>query len=277
MLDGSIDVAVGIVAQMSPNRRPAGIVESHFALCLGRIEQEGDHRVLGDVFGDVLFGVVGPHLLLVDVFFKDVAKDIGVDLVVIAQRTFIEVPLIAVEIGKDALESLVRDGDVWTALFNRMLLEQAAVQVWDAPQQLVQFRVSRLAAETFMEKSQQEVAVEGIEAVLTLFPLTLSQAVAQIVPFAVQEPLPLHEVDEHQAVQHEGGVPFLVRQIGDAVDETQEGFVLLGELFKEALSDAFDIEGCARPRCHVHECEAVLLGKRESDSFKLLQEPTISR
>ena len=36
---------------------------------------------LCDVFGDVLLGVVGPHLLLVDVFLKDVTEDVGVDLV----------------------------------------------------------------------------------------------------------------------------------------------------------------------------------------------------
>ena len=59
-----------------------------------RVKQERENRALTDIFGDVLLRVVGTHLLLVDVFLEDIAEDIGVDFVIIAQRTFVKVPLI---------------------------------------------------------------------------------------------------------------------------------------------------------------------------------------
>ena len=78
--NGRVDVTVGVFTQEPPDRGIGGEVGR---APLGRgVKQEGDDRVLGDVLGDVLLGVVGPHLLLVDVLLEDVAEDVGVDLVV---------------------------------------------------------------------------------------------------------------------------------------------------------------------------------------------------
>ena len=63
---------------------------------------------LRDVPGDVFFGVVGSHLLLVDVLLKDVAEDIRVDLVVARERPFVQVPLVLLEEVKDPLECRCR-------------------------------------------------------------------------------------------------------------------------------------------------------------------------
>ena len=129
MLHGRVDVAVGVILQMVPDGRPTRILEGHLALYLSRIEQEGDHGALGDVFGNVLLCVVGAHLLLVDVLFEDVAQHIRVDLVVLAQWALIQMPLVAVEIGEDAREGFVRDLDVRAALLDRVLLEEPAIQM----------------------------------------------------------------------------------------------------------------------------------------------------
>ena len=64
---------------------------------------------LADVLGDVFLGVVGPHLLLVDVLLEDVAEHVGVDLVVGAQGALVEVPVVRVEEVEELLEGLVGD------------------------------------------------------------------------------------------------------------------------------------------------------------------------
>ena len=61
-----------------------------------------------------------------------------------------------------------------------------------------------------MEQPQQEVAVEGLELVLAPGLLNHRQPVAQVVGVAVEKALLLNEVDEHQAVEHEGRVPLKV-------------------------------------------------------------------
>ena len=73
------------------------------------IEQIGDDRVLADVAGDVLLGVVGPHLLLVDVLLEDVAQHVGVDFVVGAQGALVQVPVIGVEEVEKSFECRVGD------------------------------------------------------------------------------------------------------------------------------------------------------------------------
>ena len=216
VLDGGVDIAVGIVAQVIPDGRATRVLKGYLAFGFGGVEQEGDHRVLRNVSGDVLLRVVGAHLLLVDVLLEDVAENVRIDLVVVAQRALVEMPLIGVEEVEDALEGVVGNLDVRAAFFNRVLFEQAAVQIGNVSKQLVEFRVARLAAKPLMEEAQQEVAVERIEFVLALFLLTSGEPVAQIVALAVEKALPLHEVDEHQPVEHQRGVPFLVRHIGDA-------------------------------------------------------------
>ena len=81
-----------------------------------RIEEVGDDRALADVLRDVFLGVVGPHLLLVDVLLKDVAEHVGIDLVVVAKRSRIEVPIPLVEEGKQPLEGRVGDVELGVPL-----------------------------------------------------------------------------------------------------------------------------------------------------------------
>ena len=77
---------------------------------------------LADVLGDVLLGVVGPHLLLVDVLLEDVAQHVGVDLVVGPQRALVEVPVVAVEELEELLEGGVGDVDVLAVEFFDLVL-----------------------------------------------------------------------------------------------------------------------------------------------------------
>ena len=109
MGDCGVDVAVGVVTQQPPHAavRPEG----HREFLLSGVEQEGDDGVPGDVAGDVLLGVVGSHLLLVDVLLEDVAEDIRVDLVVLPVRSLVQVPAIVVEEVEDSLEGRVGDAD----------------------------------------------------------------------------------------------------------------------------------------------------------------------
>ena len=124
-----VDVAVGVVPQQAPDAavRPEG----HRACLPGGVEEEGDHGVARDVAGDVLLGVVGAHLFLVDVFLEDIAEDVRVDLVVFPVRPLVQVPAVAVEEVEDPLERFVGDADVGVVAFQVVNIEQAAVEEGD--------------------------------------------------------------------------------------------------------------------------------------------------
>src|SRR6266567_2588396 len=76
-------VGVGVLA----HPRPHGTVgtKSNQALLFGGIEDVGENGVLADVFRYVLFGIISPHLLLVDILLEDIAQHIGIDLLIVAQ------------------------------------------------------------------------------------------------------------------------------------------------------------------------------------------------
>ena len=78
---GGVDVAVGIVLQQAPEGA-AGLGRRRRTSRAAASNRKGMTVFLRDVAGDVLLGVVGPHLLLVDVLLEDVAEHVGVDLVV---------------------------------------------------------------------------------------------------------------------------------------------------------------------------------------------------
>ena len=104
----------------------------------GHVEKRRNDRVLADVFGNVLFRVVRPHLLLVDVLLEDIAENIRVDLVAFARRPVIKVPVVLLEESEDPLKRLVGNFDVLAVqFFDLMLQEQAAVQVGHTPQQSI--------------------------------------------------------------------------------------------------------------------------------------------
>ena len=104
--DGGVDVAVGIFEEQIPDGRAFGIFKGHLALGAGGIEQEWQDGVLADVFGDVLLRVIRPHLFLVDVFLEDVAEHVGIDFVVGAERAFVQVPLVLVEVNRRRARTL---------------------------------------------------------------------------------------------------------------------------------------------------------------------------
>ena len=70
-----------------------------------------------------------------------------------------------------------------------------------------------------MEQPQQEVAVETVELVLAAFRLAPGKALAEIIGVAVEKALALNEVDEHQAVEHHGRIPFAVAHVADTINE----------------------------------------------------------
>ena len=109
---------------------------------LGAVEEEGDDGVAADVAGDVLLGVVGAHLLLVDVFFEDVAEHVGVDLVVVSQGAVVEMPLVGVEEGEYPLKCFVGNGDVRVVVLQIVDVEKAAVEVGDLAELCHQFRIT---------------------------------------------------------------------------------------------------------------------------------------
>ena len=156
-------------------------------------------------------------------------------------------PLVLIEVIEDALEGFVGNLDVLAVafgLFEFMHVEQAAVEVRDVAEEL--FQVGRAVfaalAEAFVEQAEQEIAVEGVELVLALFLLAAVEAVAEVIGVAVEEALALDEIDEHQAVEHDGGIPFAVGDLADAVNELEEGFAVGVEVAVERLGDALDVE-----------------------------------
>ena len=164
--DRIVDIAVGVVAQQ---RQTAPSGSKATCISLGGIEQEGDDRVLADVVGDVLLGVVGPHLLLVDVFLEDVAEHVRVDLVVVAAAGGRR-GATGTASKKAKICSKASSGISMSRLsrFELMHVEEAAVEVGHVAEQPVQVGGSArcLLAEALVEQAQQEITVEGVELVL---------------------------------------------------------------------------------------------------------------
>ena len=87
-----------------------------------------------------------------------------------------------------------------------------------------------------------------------------------------EKTLALDEVDEHQPVEHERGVPLSVALVGDALDERQEGRVLSLEVVVEASGDPVAVEGIAQAEDHAGQGEALFFIQWEGDGFQLLDE-----
>ena len=97
---------------------------------------------------------------------------------------------------------------------------------------------------------------------------TILQSGAEVVLVLIEEALLLDEVDEHHAVEHEGGVPVPVALGGDAIDEVPEGGKFRPEAFVEALGDFFYVErlderGPLRPIMTIFSPGFVVQGKGE--------------
>jgi len=79
------DVVIRIFRQIPPHGGVA--LKGHLAVFAHHIHQARKHGGSGDVF----FGIIRAHLLLVDVFLKDIAEHIRVDLILVAQGPFVQV------------------------------------------------------------------------------------------------------------------------------------------------------------------------------------------
>ena len=121
-----------------------------------------------------------------------------------------------------------------------------------------------------MKETQQEVTIEGVEGILPSLATAAIEAVAKVVRVAVKEALALDEVDEHQAVEHDGGVPFLVALHGYPVNEAEEGGVFLFEHIVEALGNALDVEGGTDTAGHVRQRHLLFFFERYRYALKSL-------
>src|SRR5690242_1554796 len=95
VIDGGVDVAVGIILEKLPDRvlalkRDAARLSCH-------IEKRRNDGALADVTGDVLFGVVRTHLFLVDVLLEDVAEDVRVNFIPFPRGPVVKGPVVSVE------------------------------------------------------------------------------------------------------------------------------------------------------------------------------------
>ena len=241
---------------------------------MGAVEEEGDDGIAADVAGDVLLGVVGPHLLLVDVFFEDVAEHVGVDLIVVAEGAVVEMPLVGVEEGEDLLECFVGDVDLRVIALQVMHVKKAAVEVGDAAEQRGQFRgaVGFRQPQPLVEQFDKEDAVEAGEPARAMLASHGLEAVAQVVGVAVKEAALLDEVDEHHAIEHQRGVPLAVGQFFDALDKVEKGLMLHLETVVKTFGDLFDIEDGAHAGGRVDNGYIGFLVEGEDNRFQLLDE-----
>ena len=98
-----------------------------------------------------------------------------------------------------------------------------------------------------MEHRQQEVPVELVELAIPALAAEPRQPRPQVVAVVVHEALALHEVDEHQAIHQERGVPLAVALDVEATDGFHERVVLLEELLVELVGDLVGVEGRPHP------------------------------
>ena len=80
------------------------------------------------------------------------------------------------------------------------------------------------------------------------------------------------KVDEHHAVEHQGGVPFAVGRFLYAFDKAEKGLMLFLEAVVEAFGYFLDIEGGAHAAGNVHERQVFFLVEGEEDGFQFLDE-----
>ena len=183
-------------------------------------------------------------------------------------------PLILTKKGKELLESLVRDIYAGMLLLQLVQLEQATVQIGYPAEKLLQLwrTLRRLERKPFMKKPQEEVAIEAEEFPFSFPLLDCSQPVPQVIRVTVEKSLALDEIDEHQAVEHERGIPFFVSLLGDALDEFEKCRVLLLEVVVELLCDLVAVEGVSQAEYDTGKGKPFFFAQGKGDGFQLLDE-----
>jgi len=206
------------------------------------IQDEAVNGSLAKVLSDFRAGVVRTKCLLVDVFLKDVAENVGIDFVVLAAGRIVQIPRVPLKKGVQVLEGFIRDSDLRPPLFDGMGQKQATVEVLDFPQQFVGLRVAFIfrLGKAFEEQGFQELLIVRVAALLA----GLRELVLKVLPIPViEKEFALQEVDEHQAVEQDRGIPLLVALVVNAFDEFQKSKVLLLKLDIELFGNALYIQG----------------------------------
>src|SRR6266699_5935261 len=92
------EIAVGAFSQELPGI--AGWSESSGVGFFNGCEEARDDAIPGNVLADILFGIVCPHLFLVDELLKNIAEDVGCDLIHSFRCSLVKMPPVFVEKGK---------------------------------------------------------------------------------------------------------------------------------------------------------------------------------
>jgi len=237
-----IDVTKWGVFQQPPERRIR--LEGDSTFFPGCIEQVGEDRVFWYVLGNILFSVICPHLFLVDIFFKNIAEHVRVDFFVIAQRPVVQMPFVLVEKGEQLFKGLIRY--IYFGIFplQFMQFEQAAVKIRHLSQQIFQvlFSLLRLLCKSLMKKPKKKIAIKWEK-----FPFAFAfpdhfQAVFKIIGIFIQKTFPLDKIDEHEAIEHQRGIPFSVPLLRNSLNKSEEGTVLCFEMIVESFGDCISIK-----------------------------------
>src|SRR2546425_6683196 len=128
-----------------------------------------------------------------------------------------------------------------------------------------------------MEEAQQKMAVEGKKGRSMLRPYILAllhqtQLGAQVVVIAIKEALFLNEIDEHEPVEHERGIPLTIGFGLDTFDELEEGRMFGLKAVVEPPGDAIHVEG-PDALSHRRNGEGLFFLQREGDCLELLNQP----
>jgi len=177
-------------------------------------------------------------LFLVDVLFEDIAKHIGIDLIVVARWMIIQFPTVGIEEGENALKSLVGyfdSGEKVVALYF-VFLEKVNIEEGYVAKKGSVFGRRYWLAQPFIEENQEEVTIEVGAYALTI--LCHFQMVLQVVCIIIKKALVLDEVEEHQAGEHKRGIPVVVSLGRDALDVCKEDVLSCLETVIETFEDA---------------------------------------
>jgi len=134
-------------------------------------------------------------------------------------------------------------------LFDLVWQEQPAVQVADVAQQLAGSGrpLRRRLGKPFEEEHRQEI----LEIAVATFGFAGGQLVAQVIGVtAIEEELLLQEVNEHESVKQDRGIPAPVVVVVDALDQVHERQLLALELAIELLRDPLDVKGLFQAVSH---------------------------
>ena len=238
------------------------------------VHQERQYTIFANILGDILLGVVGSHRgSVVDVLLEDITQHIGVDVLACGGMAVIEMPVPLVEECKQTLKCFIGDVDVGILLFQSVHVEHTSVEVWDASIHALKFlRVTRVI-QTVMKELGEETSIERMEKpVFTLLTSHPCQFVTEIVSIIVEEAFLLNKVTEHEAVEHDAGIPLLVlvllhiNFVVNTRDKLDKSRVLFAEALIEILCQFLRVhyEGRLDALFHIHDSSMLVYIKGQS-------------